>query len=113
MVAGCRFIIPRYGSHRADRTLKCDCCDAGIRSSDNVNTLYSRVHLWKFDDDADRRAHWVAVYANKDFVEGHNLVDPSGIRLEVPTSFLSCLPASAIVRLSMSHLDKVNYPATA
>jgi putative tryptophan/tyrosine transport system substrate-binding protein len=28
------------------------------------------VHLWKFDDDADRRAHWVAVYANKDFVEG-------------------------------------------
>jgi hypothetical protein len=28
------------------------------------------VHLWKFDDDADRRAHWAAVYANKDFVEG-------------------------------------------
>ena len=28
------------------------------------------VHLWKFDDDADRRAHWQAVYANKDFVEG-------------------------------------------
>ena len=27
-------------------------------------------HLWKFDDDADRRAHWAAVYANKDFVEG-------------------------------------------
>jgi hypothetical protein len=28
------------------------------------------VHLWKFEDDADRRAHWSAVYANKDFVEG-------------------------------------------
>ena len=28
------------------------------------------VHLWKFADDADRRAHWAAVYANKDFVEG-------------------------------------------
>jgi NIPSNAP protein len=28
------------------------------------------VHLWKFDDDADRRAHWAAVFANKDFVEG-------------------------------------------
>jgi NIPSNAP len=28
------------------------------------------VHLWKFDDDADRRAHWTAVFANKDFVEG-------------------------------------------
>ena len=28
------------------------------------------VHLWKFDDDADRRAHWAAVYANTDFTEG-------------------------------------------
>src|SRR5437773_1532661 len=28
------------------------------------------VHLWKFDDDADRRAHWASVCANKDFVEG-------------------------------------------
>jgi hypothetical protein len=34
-------------------------------------TIYnSLVHLWKFEDDADRRAHWAAVYANKDFVEG-------------------------------------------
>ncbi|PYO01613.1 MAG: NIPSNAP family protein [Candidatus Rokuibacteriota bacterium] len=32
-----------------------------------VNQL---VHLWKFDDDADRRAHWASVFANKDFVEG-------------------------------------------
>jgi hypothetical protein len=29
-------------------------------------TLFNR----KSDDDADRRAHWAAVYANKDFVEG-------------------------------------------
>ena len=28
------------------------------------------VHLWKFHDDADRRAHWASVFANKDFVEG-------------------------------------------
>src|SRR5712671_1012515 len=28
------------------------------------------VHLWKFNDDADRRAHWASVFANKDFVEG-------------------------------------------
>ncbi len=28
------------------------------------------VHLWKFDNVADRRAHWASVYANKDFVEG-------------------------------------------
>jgi hypothetical protein len=31
------------------------------------------VHLWKFNDDADRRAHWASVYANKDFVEGFAL----------------------------------------
>jgi NIPSNAP protein len=28
------------------------------------------VHLWKFDDDGDRRKHWAAVYASKDFMEG-------------------------------------------
>jgi NIPSNAP len=28
------------------------------------------VHLWKFEDDADRRKHWAGVFANKDFVEG-------------------------------------------
>src|SRR5438874_11995044 len=27
------------------------------------------VHLWKFKDDSDRRAHWAAVFANKDFVD--------------------------------------------
>jgi len=32
-----------------------------------VNQL---IHLWKFDDDNDRRAHWAGVFANKDFVEG-------------------------------------------
>ena len=26
--------------------------------------------MWKFEDDNDRRAHWAAVFANKDFVEG-------------------------------------------
>jgi hypothetical protein len=33
-------------------------------------TINQLVHLWKFDDDADRRAHWALVYSNKDFVEG-------------------------------------------
>ena len=28
------------------------------------------VHLWKFADDAERRAHWAAVFANTDFVVG-------------------------------------------
>ena len=36
----------------------------------DTGTINQLVHLWKFDDDADRRAHWAAGYANKDFVEG-------------------------------------------
>jgi len=28
------------------------------------------VHLWKFEDDADRRKHWAAVFANEAFVVG-------------------------------------------
>jgi hypothetical protein len=36
----------------------------------DTGTINQIMHLWKFDDDADRRAHWAAVYANKDFVEG-------------------------------------------
>ena len=31
----------------------------------DTGTINQILHLWKFDDDADRRAHWAAVYANK------------------------------------------------
>src|SRR6266571_4768271 len=36
----------------------------------DTGTINQLVHLWKFDDDSDRRAHWASVYTNKDFVEG-------------------------------------------
>ena len=36
----------------------------------DTGTINQLVHLWKFDDDSDRRRHWEAVYGNKDFVEG-------------------------------------------
>ena len=36
----------------------------------DTGTINQIVHLWKFDDDADRRKHWAAVFANKDFMEG-------------------------------------------
>src|SRR5262245_55207015 len=36
----------------------------------DTGTINQLIHLWKFDDDADRRAHWASVYANKDFIEG-------------------------------------------
>ena len=35
----------------------------------DTGTINQIVHLWKFDDDADRRKHWAGVLANKDFVE--------------------------------------------
>ena len=30
--------------------------------------LHQLVHLWKFDDDADRRAHWAALYKDDGFM---------------------------------------------
>jgi hypothetical protein len=36
----------------------------------DTGTINQLVHLWKFDDDADRCAHWAAVYAIQDFVDG-------------------------------------------
>lgn len=36
----------------------------------DTDTINQLVHLWKFDDDADRRAHWAAVFANTAFTEG-------------------------------------------
>ena len=36
----------------------------------DTGTINRLVHLWKFDDDADRRKHWAGVFADKDFVEG-------------------------------------------
>ena len=38
-----------------------------IADTGMINQL---VHIWKFDDDAARRAHWASVYANSDFVDG-------------------------------------------
>src|SRR6478735_506208 len=35
----------------------------------DTGTINQLVHLWKFDDDADRRKHWAGVFANKDFGE--------------------------------------------
>jgi NIPSNAP len=36
----------------------------------DTGTINQLVHLWKFDDDADRRSHWASVFANTDFVDG-------------------------------------------
>jgi hypothetical protein len=39
----------------------------------DTGTINQLVHLWKFEDDADRRSFWAAVFADKDFGEGFAL----------------------------------------
>ena len=34
----------------------------------DVGAMHELVHLWKFEDDADRRAFWAAVFADADFM---------------------------------------------
>ena len=34
----------------------------------DIGALNELVHLWKFDDDADRRAFWAKVYADEAFM---------------------------------------------
>ena len=34
----------------------------------DIGALNQLVHLWKFEDDADRRRHWAAVYADETFM---------------------------------------------
>jgi len=36
----------------------------------DTGTINQLLHLWKFEDDAARRAHWAAVFSNSDFIEG-------------------------------------------
>jgi hypothetical protein len=39
----------------------------GYFTSD-VGTLNQIVHLWRFEDDAERRAHWKGVFSNDAFM---------------------------------------------
>lgn len=34
----------------------------------DVGTINQLVHLWKFDDDADRRNHWTTLFADEEFM---------------------------------------------
>ena len=33
----------------------------------DVGAMNQLTHMWKFDDEADRRRHWESVYADADF----------------------------------------------
>lgn len=34
----------------------------------DVGAMNQLIHVWKYEDDADRRAHWAAVYNNDAFM---------------------------------------------
>ncbi len=36
----------------------------------DTGTINQLVHMWKFDDDADRRAFWKALFSYSAFIEG-------------------------------------------
>ena len=36
----------------------------------DTGVINQLIHLWRFNDDTARRAHWAALYANPDFMEG-------------------------------------------
>src|SRR5215471_5749224 len=36
----------------------------------DTGTINQLVHIWKFEDDADRREFWARLFADKDFMEG-------------------------------------------
>ena len=39
-------------------------------SQADTGAIHQLVHLWKCDDDQDRRAHWAAMFSNPDFMDG-------------------------------------------
>ena len=41
------------------------------------------MHIWKFDDDAARRAHWARLFASEDFMAFAGTVRPSVLTQEV------------------------------
>ena len=38
--------------------------------------LHQIIHLWKFDDDDDRRNHWGSLFSNDDFMDFANYLRP-------------------------------------
>lgn len=38
-----------------------------MRSAGDVGAMNQIVHLWRFEDDADRRTFWAKVFADEDF----------------------------------------------
>lgn len=42
----------------------------------DTGDLHKLIHLWKFDDDADRRNHWSTLFADADFMNFAGKIRP-------------------------------------
>ena len=42
----------------------------------DVGALHQLIHIWKFDDDADRRAFWAGLFADEQFMAFAQKVRP-------------------------------------
>jgi len=65
----------------------------------DAGTINQLVHLRKFDDDADRRAHWTALFAYSAFMDGfaakcHPLVQSQEVKLLIAA--LSRVPVQPV-----------------
>ena len=49
----------------------------------DTGTLHRLVHLWKFDDDADRRAFWARLYGSEAFMGFAGKIRPNMLSQEV------------------------------
>ncbi len=49
----------------------------------DTGTINRLVHLWKFDDDADRRAHWAGLFQNEAFMAFAGTIRPLILSQEV------------------------------
>ena len=54
----------------------------GYFTSD-VGTLNQLIHLWKFDDDADRRNHWQTLFKDQQFMAFAAKIRPLILKQEV------------------------------
>ncbi len=49
----------------------------------DTGTLHRLVHLWKFDDDAARRAHWARLFQTEEFMRFAGKIRPNMLTQEV------------------------------
>lgn len=49
----------------------------------DTGPLHQLIHIWRFDDDADRRDFWARLFADEDFMAFAGQLRPNIIRQEI------------------------------